>query len=167
MIPQTLSQARKIIDALKAKIISPKEFTIMNMSGPRCLEIAEKAKLEGKSVLSALVEEYKREQDEIDAKGQAPSASACTPTATAAPRPLVKAPARVPSPAPVRPTAPTPPATTSATATGPLARELAAALLDEQDKRDAAAKVRTRAQLDTMKPAQITAFFKNGGTLVS
>jgi hypothetical protein len=57
----------------------------------------------------------------------------------------------------------TPPATRP-TAT---AREIAVALLDEQAKRDAAALVKTRAQLDTMKPAAITAFFKNGGTLVS
>jgi hypothetical protein len=75
-------------------------------------------------------------------------------------------PARVPSPAqaPARPAVAATPPATRPTAT---AREIAVALLDEQAKRDAAALVKTRAQLDTMKPAAITAFFKNGGTLVS
>ena len=77
-------------------------------------------------------------------------------------------PARVPSPAqaPARPAvAATPPATRPAPSAH--AQDLARAILDEQAKRDAAARVRTREQLEGMKPAAITAFFKNGGTLVS
>jgi hypothetical protein len=122
MIPQTLSQARKMIDALKARIISkPEEFTIMNMSAEKCLEIAGKAKKSGTSVLDALVAEYKAEQDLIERNGQAPSASACTPTATAAaPRPPVKAPspAATTRPTPARQPAPAArPAVTPAKAT--------------------------------------------------
>lgn len=185
MIPQTLSQARKMIDALRAKLIKPAEITILNMSAEHCLEIAGDAKKKGKSVLDALVAEYKREQDLLERNGQAPSASACTPTATVLPtaaRPAT--PARPPAEsteqrfarlrrerdaekARTATPAPTPPATTSATATGPLARELAVALLDEKARRDAAALVKTRGDLDRMTPAAITAFFKNGGTLVS
>ena len=47
----------------------------------------------------------------------------------------------------------------------PSASNLAKAILDEQDKRAAAALIRTRAQLEGMKPAAITAFFKAGGKL--
>jgi hypothetical protein len=164
MIPRTLSEARKIIDSLKAKLISPKEITIMNMSGPRCLEIADKAKLEGRSVLSALVAEYKKEQDEIDAKGQAPSASACTPSATVLPTA-----ARPATPARPTPPAATPQATRPAVATTAApsahARDIARAILDETEARRVASLTKSRAEFEKLTPAQASKFCRDGGKL--
>jgi pyruvate/2-oxoglutarate dehydrogenase complex dihydrolipoamide acyltransferase (E2) component len=80
-----------------------------------------------------------------------------------APAPAAKATAPAPA---AKATAPAPaPAPSSTRPPSANARELAAALIDEQDRRDAAAKVRTRAQLAAMTPREVGRFFKSGGKL--
>jgi hypothetical protein len=213
MIPRTLSEARRLIDALKAKIVKPEQ--IMNSSTleevvqqfqrhreltgkPRSLDLDLAAGITqptstatattAASVDAGIAAAKKRiaEQDVVLADlnkraavlaakvaglppSKRPASTPARPTAESTEqrfdrlrreRDLERAKTATPAPTPT-------PATTSATAAGPLARDIAKALIAEQALIDAAALVKTRAQLDTMKPAAITAFFKNGGTLVS
>jgi hypothetical protein len=63
--------------------------------------------------------------------------------------------------APVRPASTAPAAPTSTLS----AQSLAAALLDEQDRRAAAAKIKTREQFTAMSPRDQMAFCKAGGKI--
>jgi hypothetical protein len=65
--------------------------------------------------------------------------------------------------APVRPASTAPAAPTSTLS----AQSLAAALLDEQDRRAAAAKIKTREQFTAMSPRDQMAFCKAGGKIVN
>ena len=114
------------------------------MSLEKCSEIQRTAP-PGR-LLETLTKEYKRQED---AKAK--------PAASAAQRP---APAKATPAAPARPAAPAAPA-----AVMPSAAAIATAMLDEQERRDKAALVKTRAEFSALSPKEQSAFCRNGGKL--
>jgi hypothetical protein len=119
------------------------------MAMDKALAIMEKVQREkpaGKTpMLDALAKAYLDDEKAKDARN-------------AAQRP---APAKATPAAPVRPASTAPAAPTSTLS----AQSLAAALLDEQDRRAAAAKIKTREQFTAMSPRDQMAFCKAGGKI--
>ncbi len=75
-------------------------------------------------------------------------------------------PATAARPAPVRPApAPAPAASLAARMTSAAASQIAAEIVNEQERRRAASLIKTRAELDKMRPREVSAFFKSGGKL--
>ena len=118
---------------------------MLNMADSKIMEICEKAP-KGQ-ILKSLAAAHSAEEK---AKESKPAASA---------RPAPAAPA-----APARSAAPAPAATTAPTVT---AHSLACAMLDEQERRAAAAMVKTREQFNAMTPRQQSDFCKSGGKITA
>jgi hypothetical protein len=153
--PATQKETSALLDAARSKLLTilpqtkmqtnkSESFLPTNMSMEAAVAIQERVSREkpgGKTpLLDALAKESLAQERRRDAKAQRPAAPA---------RPSA-------APAPAAPAMPTAAAIGSA-----IAREIVAI----EDQRKAAATVRTRAQLDTMTPREITAFFKSGGKL--
>jgi hypothetical protein len=141
-----ITQLESLISARR----NPQSLLPQNMAMDKALAIMEKVQREkpaGKTpMLDALAKAYLDDEKAKDARN-------------AAQRP---APAKATSAAPVRPAAPAAPA-----AVMPSAASIASALLDQQEARAAAAKIKTREQFTAMSPRDQMAFCKAGGKIVN
>jgi len=127
-------------------------FAMMGMAAEDVLRVAYEASDAGKPILKTLAEEHYRRQGKTPPNTVAYSKPAPTRPA-AAQRPVARPVAAPAAPAPA-------PAGTMPTATA-----IAAAMLDEQERRAAAALVKSRAAFSAMTPRQQSDFCRNGGRI--
>jgi hypothetical protein len=130
-------------------------LTMMGMASEDVLRVAYEASDAGKPILKTLAEEHYRRQGKTPPSTAAYSRPAPTPI-RAAVRP-VAAPAARP--------APTPPPAPAPAGTMPTAAAIACAMLDEQERRAAAALIKSRAAFSALTPRQQSDFCRNGGRI--
>jgi hypothetical protein len=184
------SSARALLDLCRSKLLgvgrslrqaatgTPDEVKRALLSAHRELQTAGLADGNGAVYNSAVTGTFTTELDEINRRAaklkaegnpspflnavvEAQNARAAARPATAtAPAPAAA------RPAPRSPQTTTPMSTTTSTTPTVDPAKLAKALLDEQERRQAASLVKTRAEFNLLKPAAAAKFFRDGGKLI-